>query len=54
MQIFAVGIAGTSNKRAIMDKPLNGRLRNFAWKAKDFALLYTCKQHMGLSLDVLE
>jgi len=29
MQIFAVGIEGTSNKRAIMDKPLNGRLRNF-------------------------
>jgi len=30
MQIFAVGIRGTSHKHAIMDEPLNGRLRNYA------------------------
>jgi len=30
MYIFAVGIRGTSNKRAIMDKPLNERLQNSA------------------------
>jgi len=46
MQIFAVWIGGgASNKRAIMDKPLNGQLRNSARKKADTALLYTYRQY---------
>jgi len=40
MQILLSGYRNTSNKRAIMDKPLNVRLQNFARRKQRRATRY--------------
>jgi len=52
MQIFANGIGGTTDKRTIMDKPLNGRCEILHEEIKA-ALLYTA-HNTAQSLTVLE
>jgi len=54
MQIFPVGIGGTSNKRAIMDKPLNGRLRNFAQRKQRLCATLYSQTVLALSLASVE